>query len=284
MIFLRNFIPTIVHTRNQLKENLNIMKPLIGCTTYYVSAFEENKLRFPIAQDHFMSAIDDPLSIQKAGGIPMPITPIDDEEYIDSVLDRIDGLMLIGGSDVSPGYYGQPYKKGLGPVNPARDKFELKLIHKAVYRNIPIFGICRGLQLLNVYFGGTLIQDIDRYYQTDLNHAGYLGPKSSTAHKVTLHQDKLLYQIFGREELSVNSFHHQAIDTLGNGLEVAATAEDGIIEAIVHPAFPFLAAVQWHPEMMLDAEQEQLKLFQFFVNFITQSQAEAKQISDYVKS
>lgn len=251
------------------------MKPLIGCTTYYVSALEENKFRFPIAQDHFMSAVDDSLSIQKAGGVPMPIPPIDDDGYIESVLERIDGLMLIGGSDVSPHYYGQPYKIGLGSINPVRDKFEMKLIDKAVQRNIPLFGICRGLQLLNVYFGGTLVQDITRYTQTDIKHEGYIGPKWSTAHKVRLTKDNLLHQCFGKEELEVNSFHHQMIDKLGDGLEVAAVAEDGTIEAIVHRHYPFLVGVQWHPEMMFQVDQEQLKLFQLFVSFIRNRSAQS---------
>lgn len=254
-----------------------MIKPLIGCTTYYVNAFEEDKLRFPIAQDHFTSAIDDPLSIHQAGGIPMPIPLIDDDAYIESVLDRIDGLMLIGGSDVSPSYYGQPYKKGLGKIDPARDKFEMKLLDKAVQRNMPLFGICRGMQLLNVYFGGTLVQDIERYFPTEINHAGYLGPKMNIAHKVNLVKDQVLHACFGKDQLDVNSFHHQMIDKLGDGLEVAAVSEDGVIEAIVHSQYPFLVAVQWHPEMMFQTDREQLKLFQLFIDFIKNQQGESKQ-------
>ncbi|GED67156.1 gamma-glutamyl-gamma-aminobutyrate hydrolase [Brevibacillus reuszeri] len=253
-------------------------KPLIGCTTYYINAFEENKHRFIVAQDHFTSAIDDPLSIHRAGGIPVPIPLIDEDEYIDSLLDRLDGLMFIGGSDVSPSLYGQPYKKGLGHIDPARDKFELKLLDKAVKRNLPLFGICRGLQLLNVYFGGTLVQDIERGYPTEINHAGFFAPKSNIAHKVKLSEEHMLYPCFGKEELAVNSFHHQMIDKLGDGLEAAAISEDGIIEAIVHKQYPFLVAVQWHPEMMFETEQEQLKLFQLFVDFIKNSQ-ECVQVS-----
>lgn len=282
MIFLLKFSPRIVHRRKADEGEWTVIKPLIGCTTYYVSAFEENKHRYSIAQDHFTSAIDDPLSIYQAGGLPMPITLIDDDGYIESVLDRLEGLMLIGGSDVSPSYYGQPYKKGLGHLDPVRDKFELKLIDKAVRRNIPLFGICRGLQLLNVYFGGTLVQDIDRYHETDINHAGYIGPKWSPAHKVKLAKDHMLYPCFGKEELEVNSFHHQIIDKLGDGLEIAATAEDGIIEAIVHSQYPFLLAVQWHPEMMFQTDQEQLKLFQLFVDYIQNSKGAAKKSCDLV--
>lgn len=267
-----------------MKEKWNVIKPLIGCTTYFVSAFEENKHRFSVAQDHFTSAIDDPLSIQQAGGIPMPIPLIDDDGYIDSVLDRLDGLMFIGGSDVSPRYYGQPYKKGLGHMDPVRDNFEMKLLDKAVQRNMPIFGICRGLQLINVYFGGTLIQDLERYHPTEINHAGYMAPKWSTAHNVKLLKDQALYTCFGKEELAVNSFHHQVIDKLGDGLEVAAVAEDGIIEAIVHPSYPFLLAVQWHPEMMFQMDQEQLKPFEMFVDFIKARKNQSQQLCDYVNS
>lgn len=261
-----------------MKEKWTVTKPLIGCTTYYVSAFEESKHRFAIAQDHYTSAIDDPESIHRAGGIPVPIPLIDDDSYLDSLLDRLDGLMFIGGSDISPSFYGQPYKKGLGQINPARDKFEWKLLDKAVKRKLPIFGICRGLQLLNVYFGGTLVQDIERGYSTEINHAGYIGPKSSIAHKVKLSKEHILYRCFGKEELDVNSFHHQVIDRLGEGLEAIATAEDGIIEAIVHTQYPFLLAVQWHPEMMFQTDEEQLKLFKLFIEFAKQKQTNTENL------
>ncbi|HEY9576273.1 MAG TPA: gamma-glutamyl-gamma-aminobutyrate hydrolase family protein [Pseudobacillus sp.] len=247
------------------------MKPLIGCTTYYVSAFEESKLRFSVAQDHFMSALDDPLSIQKGGGVPIAIPLIDDDDYMESLLDRLDGLLLTGGSDVNPHLYGHPYKKGLGDINPIRDAFELKLIERAIKRQMPILGICRGLQLLNVFFEGTLIQDMDHAYQTDINHAGYMGPRWNIAHKVKLAKDSMLYHCFGKEEVEVNSFHHQMIDTLGQGLEISALSEDGVIEGIVHKDYPFVAAVQWHPEMMFDVHQEQLKLFELFVNSCKQN-------------
>jgi putative glutamine amidotransferase len=247
------------------------MEPLIGCTTYYVSASENKEIKLDVPQDHFMSAIDDPLSIQRAGGVPIAIPVIDDEGYIDSIINIVDGLLLTGGSDLSPHLYGQPFKKGLGKINLIRDQFEMKLIDKAIRKQKPILGICRGLQLLNIYFGGTLVQDIDRYYQTDIDHAGsgYKSPKSSIAHKVKLMEDSIFYRCFGKDELEVNSIHHQIIDILGDGLEIAAISEDGIIEGIVHKNYPFIAAVQWHPEMMFEVHSEQLKIFEMFVKHIT---------------
>ncbi|WP_232726217.1 gamma-glutamyl-gamma-aminobutyrate hydrolase family protein [Bacillus sp. FJAT-42315] len=249
------------------------MKPLIGCTTYYVSAFEENKLRFSVAQDHFMSALDDPLSIQKGGGVPIAIPLIDDEDYIESIVDHLDGLLLTGGSDINPQLYGQPYKKGLGDINPLRDAFEMKLLEKAIKKQIPILGICRGLQLLNIFFGGTLIQDMDQHHQTDLNHAGYMGPRWNIAHKVKLAKGSVFYHCFEKEEIEVNSFHHQIIDTLGQGLEITALSEDEVVEGIVHKDYPFVVAVQWHPEMMFEVHQEQLKLFKLFVDYCKRSKA-----------
>ncbi|MCO0600526.1 gamma-glutamyl-gamma-aminobutyrate hydrolase family protein [Peribacillus butanolivorans] len=244
------------------------MKPLIGFTMNYVSAFEEREIRFKPSQDHVISDLDYPSCIVNAGGIPIPISVIDDEGYMDSILDRIDGLVLTGGSDLSPQFYRQPYKKGLGSINPIRDSFEMKLVEKAIKKQMPIIGVCRGLQLLNVFFGGTLIQDIDENFKTVLKHDGYMGPKWGIAHNVKLDKNKVLYKCFGKEEIEVNSFHHQIIDTLGSGFEVAAMSEDGIIEGIVHTEYPFIVAVQWHPEMMADVYQEQLKLFQLLINFV----------------
>ncbi|OIK10737.1 peptidase C26 [Bacillus sp. MUM 116] len=254
------------------------MKPLIGFTTYYVST-EDKQIKFDVPQDHFMSALDDPLSIQKSGGIPIAIPVIDDEEYIDSILDTVDGLLLTGGSDLSPHFFGQPFKKGLGRIVLIRDQFEMKLIDKAIRKQLPILGICRGLQLLNVYFGGTLIQDMDLYCQTDINHSGsgYTSPKSSIAHKVSFPKDSIFYRCFGKDQLEVNSIHHQVVDVLGDGLEIAAISEDGMIEGIVHKDYPFIAAVQWHPEMMFEVHLEQLKVFEMFVNHIKDHEKPNKQ-------
>lgn len=240
-------------------------KPLIGFTTYYVNPFEHSDFRFVPAQDHIMTAVDDPMCIHKAGGVPFAISVIDDEAYMDAVLDRIDGLYLAGGSDICPSYYGQPYKNGIGSIVPERDAFEWKLLQKAVARQMPILAICRGFQLINVFFGGTLVQDINRYYKTEINHSGIVGPRWNVAHTVKLQEGTLLHDCFGKTELPVNSFHHQIIDKLGEGLKVSAVADDGIIEGLEHTDYPFLVGVQWHPEMMADVHQEQLNIFRYFM-------------------
>ncbi|MET3291932.1 UNVERIFIED_CONTAM: putative glutamine amidotransferase [Brevibacillus sp. OAP136] len=240
-------------------------KPLIGFTTYYVNPFENSDFRFVPAQDHIMTAVDDPLCIHKAGGIPIALSVIDDESYMDEILDQIDGLYLAGGSDICPSYYGQPYKKGIGSIVPERDAFEIKLLEKAVARKLPILAICRGFQLVNVFFGGTLIQDIQNYYQTDINHSGINGPRWNIAHSVKLQEGTFLRECFGKEELAVNSFHHQIVDALGTGLVVSAQSDDGVIEGFVHADYPFLVGVQWHPEMMAHVHAEQMEIFRKFV-------------------
>ena len=172
-----------------------------------------------------------------------------------AALAGIDGLLLTGGDDVAPGRYGETAHPTIVEVAPERDEFELKLVAEARARDLPIFGICRGVQVLNVACGGTLVQDIPSQVPGALTHSLDVPPNEpySLAHEVWLDKDTLLARLMG-ERLSdtdaceVNSRHHQAVNQVAPGLVVSATAPDGVIEAIEDPAARFCLGVQWHPE------------------------------------
>lgn len=244
------------------------MKPLIGITTYFVDKNEMNgkRVRGINDQDMVMSTMDYSRSVQSAGGIPVAIPAIIDKKYINDVLDKLDGLVLSGGGDVHPMNYGHDVKDGLGKVEDRRDDFELLLLDGAIKKKISIMGICRGFHLINVYFGGTLIQDIPSYYNTEINHVGPLENSSSQVHSIRLNDGEILNELYGKHELRVNSYHHQMIDSLGVGLKVTAESEDGIIEGISHNEIPNIFAVQWHPEMMTEEHIEHNAVFHYLIN------------------
>ena len=174
---------------------------------------------------------------------------------VQAALAGIDGLLLTGGDDVAPVRYGETPHPAIVEVEPERDEFELKLVAEARARDLPIFGICRGVQVLNVAYGGTLVQDIPSQVPGALTHSLDVPPNEpySLAHEVWLDKDTLLAKLMG-ERLSdtdaceVNSRHHQAVKQVAPGLVVSATAPDGVVEAIEDPAARFCLGVQWHPE------------------------------------
>jgi putative glutamine amidotransferase len=171
------------------------------------------------------------------------------------VLDAIDGLLLTGGEDVAPARYGEAPHPAVVDVDPARDEFEIALVGEARRRNLPIFAICRGIQLLNVACGGTLVQDISSEVPGALEHRWTVPPHKpyDLAHEVWVDKDTLLARLM-RERLSdtdaceANSRHHQAVKKVADGFQVSATAPDGVIEAIEDPSARFCLGVQWHPE------------------------------------
>lgn len=203
-------------------------------------------------------------AIVQAAAVPLLLPITTKDEIIERYVDLIDGLLLTGGHDVNPLFYGEQPHNLLTSLYPERDKYELKLIKKVFAAKKPIFAICRGMQILNVAFGGTLYQDITLGSPATIKHMQQ-APAQEVTHTVTLIPDSILFSLFKRESISVNSFHHQAIKKLATGFSVCAIAPDGILESIERKDYPFMLAVQWHPEMLIEKHAEMRLLFKEFV-------------------
>ena len=191
------------------------------------------------------------------------------EELIPSYLDSIDGLMITGGRvDIDPTFYGQTYHHPTLTLNPERTRFEMALLTQALKRSLPVLGICGGHQLINVVFGGSLIQHIPDEAPSSITHREESIPLHTSAHRVDILPSTHLSHILNTSSLDVNSAHHQAIKTLGEGLKVSAQAPDGLIEAFESIHHPFVMGIQWHPEFLLTSES--LKIFKAFIHAASQ--------------
>lgn len=202
-------------------------------------------------------------AVIRAGGVPLIIPFSTDKEVIISQAQLIDGLILSGGHDISPYNYGQEPSQKIGETFPERDTYEMILLEESKKRDIPILGICRGFQLINVAAGGTLYQDLSLIPGNILKHDQVSNPTLKT-HKVEIKENSVISSIFGKETM-VNSFHHQVIDKVANDFIVVAKASDGVVEAIEHKTYKFLVAVQWHPEMLAVECEKARELFAKFV-------------------
>lgn len=187
------------------------------------------------------------LALEQFGVAPVLITPSHSTTAIRALLDACSGLVLSGGEDVEPSRYGEEPSPALGATLASRDEMELTALEHAITRGMPVLGICRGCQVLNVYFGGSLYQDIETERPGHLLHQ-QLASWTDRTHDATVQPDSLLHRIVQSDVLRINSFHHQAVKGLGEGLRVVARAEDGLVEAIEHETLPWVLGVQWHPE------------------------------------
>jgi putative glutamine amidotransferase len=235
------------------------MKPIIGISGGHLI---DQGGRFPgykrsYVNDNYIQ------SVIAAGGVPYIIPVNDEEEVIREQVLNVNGLILSGGDDVFPQFYGEEPLEKLGGVFPERDIFDSRLIKFALELRKPIFAICRGIQILNVTFGGTLYQDLSYIDNCTIKHDQYSRSDLST-HTVTFSSESRLYKIFG-DSTRVNSFHHQAIKDVAPGFRVAAVAKDGVIEAIEKEGDDYVVAVQWHPEMLAHKDPLMLTLFKTFV-------------------
>ncbi len=180
---------------------------------------------------------------------------IDSSLGVADALGGLDGLLLTGGEDVDPAIYGEPRHPSIEEVEPGRDRFEIDLVTAARAQRLPIFGVCRGIQVLNVACGGSLVQDIPSQVAGALEHRLVVPPHQpfELAHEIWIEKDTLLERLMsdrlgGADACDVNSRHHQAVKQVAPGFQVSATAPDGVIEAIEDPSAPFCLGVQWHPE------------------------------------
>jgi putative glutamine amidotransferase len=225
------------------------MRPAIGVTIGYD---DRRTGLHTLRQDYIRS-------VEQGGGLPLVLAPGRPED-VPELLDRIQGLILSGGSDVDPALYGASPHPKLGKVVRERDDFELALIREALERNLPFLAICRGHQVLNVATGGTLIQDIPSDVTGDVEHDSRR-ERWERAHPVQILEGTRLRDILKRGTVSVNSFHHQAIARVGSGLVVSAVSADQLVEAVEMPDRRFVLGVQWHPESFWNREDGFQPLF-----------------------
>ncbi len=241
------------------------MKPIIGITANYGDKGCE------LAPGYYRSVLE-------AGGIPVVIPPHHDNEALETLLDTLDAVVLSGGADVNPLLIGEEPILQLGDINPVRDEAELPFVRRVLERQLPLLGICRGEQLMTVLTGGTLYQDLPSQYQDAplLKHSQSLA-REQASHTVCIEKDTLLDRIFenadlprnneGQSLLQVNSFHHQAVRTVGPSLRISARAKDGVVEAVESTEHKSVLGVQWHPEcFVLAGDRRMMPIFHWLVD------------------
>ncbi len=230
--------------------------PIILVTTGIVS--QEGKTPLCQCGNTYLKALVD------SGAYPVILPPIPNRESVKRLLDGVDGLLVTGGGDIDPELYGEPRHPKCGIPDSDRDEIEISAVKVAIEMGIPVFGICRGHQVLNVALGGTLIQDIPSQVSNSITHSeeGNRRP----LHNVEISDGTMLKEIERENPIMVNSIHHQAVKKLGDGLRVSAKSEDGVIEAIESADGRPVLSVQWHPEENTNEYPQFRKLFEWFVS------------------
>lgn len=202
-------------------------------------------------------------AVEQAGGIPVPIPFSSDTTLLQAQIDRLDALVMIGGEDFDPQLYGQEPHPMLGTVNIERDRYDLYLIRYALRKEIPLLGICRGLQGLNIAEGGSLYQDLPATYPNPCIRHRQGAERRFGSHSIRIKPDSRLHTILGTDSVIVNSFHHQAVQQPAPGYRIAALSPDGVIEALEKEGESWVIGVQWHPEALnLSGDESSHRLFQ----------------------
>lgn len=187
-------------------------------------------------------------SIKRAGGVPIVIPMTADEDQLNAILNVVDGIVMTGGEDLDPLYFGEEPNLNLGEVAPQRDAFDCKLIKMAVAKGIPVLGVCRGEQIMNVAFGGTLYQDLPSQKKDIFVQHNQNSPSGHGSHSITIEKGSMLNAQLGVETITVNSYHHQAVKDVAPGFKVTAYSKDGVVEAIEKIGSDKVWGVQFHPE------------------------------------
>jgi putative glutamine amidotransferase len=243
---------------------MNWLPALIGVTTSELRLAKQVRRRSHGEPAQVEMALGLPYlrAVERAGGLPVVLPPLA-LDRISPLLDRLSGVLLSGGPDLDPAAYGRAAHAKLGHTEPALDIFEVQLAREADARGLPILGICRGAQALNVARGGTLHQHLPEITDGSIAHR-QRRPGKETTHEVRVAPRSGLAVTLGSHRVAVNSFHHQSVDQLGRGLRAVAWADDGVIEGIEGRGKPLVLGVQWHAETLVD-DPAQLALFRELV-------------------
>ncbi len=235
-------------------------QPLIGVTPGYAAPSETRD--FCRSANVYYCDQNYLQRVEEAGGVPLLLAHVG-AAGVTRLAEMVHGLLLTGGEDVHPEHYGQEVKAQSCVISEARDGFELALLQAVLARRRPVLAVCRGVQLLNVALGGTLLQDLP--LEIGSAHHSQKRPSALPTHDVRLQSGSRIARCFGTETLAVNSHHHQAVDALGVGLTAVGWSEEGIVEAVEHDTHPFVMGVQWHPERLASEYAVQQRLFAEFV-------------------
>jgi putative glutamine amidotransferase len=232
--------------------------PFIGITGSY-----NYKKNYAFLKDEYYTAIE------KAGGIPLVLLPLEDHASIIHYVEKLDGIILAGGPDIDPAHFGEFPKPYLRRICPKRDTFEIGLTKKCIEHEKPILGICRGMQVINIALGGDVFQDMHTEVKGAFKHVQD-APRWYASHEIEITDlNSRLYSIVGIKKMKVNSFHHQSLKRVAPSLAVTAVSADGIIEAVESiKKNVYCMGVQWHPEFMWEKDPFQFSIFKSFIDFI----------------
>lgn len=248
------------NSRIERKGSIN-MKPLVGLIPLY----DEKKESYWMLPGYMKM-------LQEQGAIPVMLPLTSDESILAPLAHKCSGFLLTGGQDVSPELYGEQRLDTCGALCKERDEMEKYILQQAILQDKPVLGICRGIQFLNVYLGGTLYQDLPTEYSSHIQHH-MEPPYDREAHTVTILENTRLSQIIGAGRIGVNSYHHQAVKTLGKGLVCEVVSEDGLIEAVAMEGKKFIVGVQWHPEFFFKKDANSVKIAEAFVSSMASAMA-----------
>lgn len=216
------------------------MRPLIAVTTTSYSGAEYRTPQILLGSPYLEA-------VQRVSATPVLLTPAHSQASIAELVDAVDGLVLTGGEDIDPSRYGHKPHPKLETVNHTRDEMELRALARALELRMPVLAICRGLQLLNVHFGGTLFQHLPSEKPGGVIHE-QSAPINERWHGARVEPGSRVEKLFAAQTFQINSFHHQGIDRLGAGLRAVGWADDGLVEAVEATDYPWVIGVQWHPE------------------------------------
>lgn len=233
------------------------MMPIIGVTIW--KDFKDSNVYETVNEANLNA-------IAHNGGVPIMLPITKDDRVIEQYLDIVDGILFTGGADINPIIFGEEPIKGLGSIEFDRDEFEVALYKKAAVRNMPMLGICRGMQLMNVAAGGNVYQDIYSQRPSTNSHNPKIIFGGNEYHSVLLKDNSRLNEILKSNDIKTNSYHHQAVKDIAEGYAATAYAKDGVVEGIEANNLNFAIGVQWHPEVMYEKYPVHSNLFKAFID------------------